>query len=151
MEFISKGVKNKQLKAIYKGEVKNWKDVGDPDKKVVVISSDTSSGTYEVWHKKVMKKAKVFPGALLQASNGAVAQAVAKNKYAIGYIGLGYLNKDVKALSVNGVVGSEEGTFMQSVHNSKLMSSISCFLHADIIRVTQEFVTPRYLATSAPE
>jgi len=31
MEFISKGVKNKQLKAIYKGEVKNWKDVGDPE------------------------------------------------------------------------------------------------------------------------
>jgi phosphate transport system substrate-binding protein len=99
-----------QLKAIYKGEVKNWKDVGGPDKKVVVISRDTSSGTYEVWHKKVMKKEKVFPGALLQASNGAVAQAVAKNKYAIGYIGLGYLNKDVKALSVNGVVGSEETT-----------------------------------------
>jgi phosphate transport system substrate-binding protein len=57
-----------------------------------------------------MKKEKVYPGALLQASNGAVAQAVAKNKYAIGYIGLGYLNKDVKALPVNGVVGSEETT-----------------------------------------
>ncbi len=116
-----KDISMDQLKAIYKGGVKNWKDVSGPDKKVVVISSDTSSGTYEVWHKKVMKKAKVFPGALLQASNGAVAQAVAKNKYAIAYIGLGYLNKDVKALSVNGVVGSEEGTFMQSVHNSKLM------------------------------
>ncbi len=99
-----------QLKAIYKGEVKNWKDVGGSDKTVVVISRDTSSGTYEVWEKKVMKKEKVFPGALLQASNGAVAQAVAKNKYAVGYIGLGYLNKDVKALSVNGVVGSEETT-----------------------------------------
>jgi len=99
-----------QLKAIYMGEVKNWKDVGGPDKKVVVISRDTSSGTYEVWEKKVMKKEKVYPGALLQASNGAVAQAVAKNKYAIGYIGLGYLNKDVKALPVNGVVGSEETT-----------------------------------------
>ena len=42
-------------------------------------------------------------------------------------------------------------TFVQNVHNSKLISSISCFLPADIIRVTQEFVTPRYLATSAPE
>jgi len=99
-----------QLKAIYMGEVKNWKDIGGPDKKLAVISRDTSSGTYEVWEKKVMKKEKVFPGALLQASNGAVAQAVAKNKYAIGYIGLGYLNKDVKALPVNGVVGSEETT-----------------------------------------
>jgi len=105
-----KDISMDQLKAIYKGEVKNWKEVGGPDKKVVVISRDTSSGTYEVWNKKVMKKDRVYPGALLQASNGAVAQAVAKNKYAIGYIGLGYLNKDVKALTVNGVTGSMETT-----------------------------------------
>lgn len=105
-----KNITMDQLRALYKGEVKNWKDIGGPDKKLVVISRDTSSGTYEVWEKNVMKKGKVFPGALLQASNGAVAQVVAKNKYAIGYIGLGYLNKDVKALSVNGVIGSKETT-----------------------------------------
>ncbi len=105
-----KDISMDQLKAIYKGEVRNWKNVGGIDKKVVVISRDTSSGTYEVWNKKVMKKDRVYPGALLQASNGAVAQAVAKNKYAIGYIGLGYLNKDVKALTVNGVTGSMETT-----------------------------------------
>jgi phosphate transport system substrate-binding protein len=105
-----KDISMEQLKAIYQGEVENWKDLGGPDKKIVVISRDTSSGTYEVWEKKVMKKGKVFPGALLQASNGAVAQVVAKNKYAVGYIGLGYLNKDVKALSVNHVVGSKETT-----------------------------------------
>jgi phosphate transport system substrate-binding protein len=99
-----------QLKAIYKGEIKNWKEVGGPDRKIVVISRDTSSGTYEVWEKKVMKKERVYPGALLQASNGAVAQAVAKNKNAVGYIGLGYMNKDVKALSVNKITGSEETT-----------------------------------------
>lgn len=95
-----------KLKAIYTGEIKNWKEVGGPDRPVVVISRDTSSGTYEVWEKKVLKKARVFPGALLQASNGAVAQAVAKNKNAIGYIGVGYLNKDVKAVTVNGIEGS---------------------------------------------
>jgi phosphate transport system substrate-binding protein len=99
-----------QLKAIYKGEVKNWKEVGGPDRKIVVVSRDTSSGTYEVWANKVMKKEKVFPGALLQASNGAVAQAVAKNKNAVGYIGIGYLNKDVKATTVDGITGNEETT-----------------------------------------
>lgn len=99
-----------QLKAIYKGEIDNWKQVGGDNKKIVVISRDTSSGTYEVWESKVMKKERVYPGALLQASNGAVAQAVAKNKYAIGYIGLGYLNKDVKAVTVNNIMGSEKTT-----------------------------------------
>jgi len=99
-----------QLKDIYMGKVKNWKELGGPDRPVVVISRDTSSGTYEVWHKKVMQKERVFPGALLQASNGAVCQAVAKNKNAIGYIGLGYINQDVKGLMVDRVAGSEETT-----------------------------------------
>jgi len=99
-----------QLKAIYKGEVKNWKELGGPDAPVVIISRDTSSGTYEVWEEKVMKKENVFPGALLQASSGAVIQAVSKNKNAIGYDGIGYVDKSVKALSVNGIQGSAETT-----------------------------------------
>jgi len=99
-----------QLKAVYKGKIKNWKEFGGPKKKIVVISRDTSSGTYEVWEKKVMKKERVFPGALLQASNGSVVQTVAKNKNAIGYIGLGYLDKSVKALKVNNIKASAETT-----------------------------------------
>jgi phosphate transport system substrate-binding protein len=99
-----------QLKAIYAGEVKNWKEVGGPDSPMVVISRDTSSGTYEVWHEKVMNKQRVFPGALLQASNGAIVQAVSKNKNAVGYIGLGYVDKSVKPVMVNGIKGSEETT-----------------------------------------
>ena len=99
-----------QLKGIYKGEIRNWKDVGGPNLEIVVVSRDTSSGTYEVWEGKVMKKERVYPGALLQASNGAVAQAVAKNKNAIGYIGLGYVNDSVKALTANGIKGSSETT-----------------------------------------
>jgi phosphate transport system substrate-binding protein len=99
-----------QLKAIYKGEIKNWKEIGGPDRPVVVISRDTSSGTYEVWHEKVMKKERVFPGALLQASNGAIVQAVSKNRNAIGYIGLGYVDKSVKDLMVDRVKGSVETT-----------------------------------------
>jgi phosphate transport system substrate-binding protein len=99
-----------QLKAIYKGEIKNWKELGGPDRPVVVISRDTSSGTYEVWYKKVMKKERVYPGALLQASNGAIVQAVSKNKNAVGYIGLGYLDKSVKGLKVNKIKGSAETT-----------------------------------------
>ena len=99
-----------QLKAIYQGQITNWKELGGPDKKIAVISRDTSSGTYEVWEKIVMRKERVYPGALLQASNGAVAQAVSKNKNAIGYIGIGYLNENVKALTVNGVEGTPETT-----------------------------------------
>ena len=104
-----------KLKDIYTGKIKDWKELGGPSKPIVIISRDTSSGTYEVWNKKVLKKEKVTPKALLQASNGAVAQAVAKNKFAIGYIGIAYMNKNVKPLKVNGVEGNAttalNGTF----------------------------------------
>lgn len=40
------------------------------------------------------------------ASNGALVTAVAKNKYAIAYLGIGYVNKSVKPLQVNGITAS---------------------------------------------
>ena len=110
-----------QLKAIYQGKIKNWEELGGPDKKIVVISRDTSSGTYEVWEKLIMEKERVFPGALLQASNGAVAQSVAKNSYAIGYVGLSYLNQDLKALTVNNVVASAENAMSGSYPVSRVL------------------------------
>jgi phosphate transport system substrate-binding protein len=97
-----------QLRDIYTGKIANWKDLGGDDKQIVVISRDTSSGTYETWEEKIMNKERVFAGALLQASNGAVAQAVSKNKYAIGYVGYGYLDSSLKALKVNGIEGNPE-------------------------------------------
>lgn len=95
-----------QLKDIFTGKTKNWKQVGGIDKVIVAVSRDSSSGTFEVWNKMVLKKERVRPDAQLQASNGAVAQAVAGNKYAIGYVGIGYLNPKLKALTVNGITAN---------------------------------------------
>jgi phosphate transport system substrate-binding protein len=97
-----------QLSLIYQGKIKNWKEVGGKDMVIVVVSRDTSSGTYEVWNEKIMHKARVTPKAQLQASNGAVVQAVSNNPYSIGYIGFGYCDKSVKKLDVNGIEASVE-------------------------------------------
>jgi phosphate transport system substrate-binding protein len=97
-----------QLSQIYQGKIMNWKEVGGEDLEIVVVSRDSSSGTFEAWGELVLKGAKVSPRAQLQASNGAIDQAVSKNKYAIGYVGLGYLEKSVKALTVNGITASEK-------------------------------------------
>lgn len=86
---------------ILTGKITNWKEVGGKDGKIVVVSRDSSSGTFECWNELIMKKERVAPSALMQASNGAVVQAVAKNPNAIGYIGLGYLNSTVKGLHVD--------------------------------------------------
>lgn len=103
------GVKDltlQQLRDIYAGRIKNWREVGGPDARITVISRDSSSGTFETWETLVMKKERVQPRALLQASNGAVLQTVAKNKNAIGYVGLGYLVKDIKPVTIGGVEAS---------------------------------------------
>lgn len=97
-----------QLKDIYTGQITNWKALGGADAPVVAISRDTSSGAFETWEERVMRKERVFPGALMQASNGAVVQAVSRNRNAIGYIGIGYLNPGAKALAVGGVTGSAD-------------------------------------------
>ena len=103
-----------KLKDIYTGKIKNWKDVGGMDKSIVVVSRDSSSGTFEVWNEKVLDKEKVRPDAQLQASNGAVAQTVAGNKYAIGYVGIGYLNPNLKGLTINGVAASAKTAMDES-------------------------------------
>ncbi len=97
-----------QLKDIYTGKIKNWKEIGGKDAPISVISRDTSSGTYETWKDKVLKKERVMAAALNQASNGQVAQSVASNPNAIGYIGFGYMNDTVKDLRVNGVEATQE-------------------------------------------
>lgn len=103
-----KNISSNQLKAIYDGSISNWKDLGGKDGKIVVISRDTSSGTYEVWHKLIMKKTDVRKDALLQASNGAIVSVVANNKNAISYVGFGYLTKKISPLQVDGIIGTLE-------------------------------------------
>ena len=98
-----KNITMDQLKAVYDGSIVRWKDLGGSGDTVVVISRDTSSGTYEIWHEKVMKKADVSPKALLQASNGAIITTVAGNPKAIGYVGFGYINDSIRGLTVNGI------------------------------------------------
>lgn len=97
------GLSMAQLRDIFAGRIVNWKEVGGADANIVIVSRDTSSGTFEGWDDLVMHKTRVSPAALMQASNGAVVQAVANNRNALGYIGLGYLNTSVKGLAVNGV------------------------------------------------
>ena len=97
-----------QLRDIYAGKITNWKDVGGTDKGIAVVGRDTSSGTYETWQEIIMKKERVFQRALVVASSGAMLTTVAKNKYAIGYDGIGYINNTVKPLMVGGKKGSAE-------------------------------------------
>jgi len=97
-----------QLKDIYTGKISNWSELGGKNQKIVVISRDVASGTFECFKKLVLKKERVRPDALLQASNAAVLSVVKRTEGAIGYVGLGYLSSEVKALKIEGVFPSED-------------------------------------------
>ena len=110
-----------QLSQIYQGRIENWKEVGGQDLQIVVVSRDSSSGTFEAWGELVLKGAKVSPRAQMQASSGAIVQVVSKNRYAVGYIGLGYLDKTVKDLTVNGVKASEKTSLSKAFPVSRFL------------------------------
>ncbi len=99
-----------QLRDIYLGKIRDWKEVGGTPGKIVVVSRDSSSGTFGVWKEMVMEKSRVVPSALTVPSNGAIVQAVANTPGAVGYVGLGYLNPEIKAVKVNSIIGNEENT-----------------------------------------
>jgi phosphate transport system substrate-binding protein len=103
------GLSKDQLGAIYRGEIKNWKEVGGPDKPIVLLSRDSSSGTYEYFKEEVVGKDKEYAASakLLPATQAIVDEVVA-NDAAIGYVGLGYVTPEVKVLAIDGVVASIE-------------------------------------------
>jgi phosphate transport system substrate-binding protein len=103
-----KGLTVDQVRDIYMGKISNWKQVGGPDKGIVVVSRDTNSGTYETFEKLVMRKEKIGDGTEYVGSNGAVRQRVQSTPAAIGYAGLGFVDRTVKALEINGVAPSAE-------------------------------------------
>jgi phosphate transport system substrate-binding protein len=82
--------------------------LGGEDQKIVMVSRDTSSGTYEIFETIVLQGKKVSPDSLSQASNQTVATIISTTKGAIGYVGLGYITGTVKPIDVNEVTPSEE-------------------------------------------
>ena len=90
-----------QLEKIFTGEIKNWKEIGGEDAKIVAYSRESSSGTYEFFKEEVMAKKNYATNILSLPATGAIVQAVSQTKGAIGYIGLAYETKEVKQLAVS--------------------------------------------------
>ncbi|MCX7702643.1 MAG: phosphate ABC transporter substrate-binding protein [Planctomycetota bacterium] len=102
-----------QLSDIFTGKIKNWKDVGGEDKEIIVLSRDRNSGTHVFFLEHVVRKGKAkgpeeyAPTVLMMPSTQAICDEVAQNRYAIGYIGLGYLTPKQKALAIASKSGEE--------------------------------------------
>ncbi len=93
-----------QIADIYTGKISNWKQLGGEDAKIVVVSRDTNSGTYETFNELVLKKAAIAKDAEYVGSNGQARTRVNTTKNAIAYVGLGFVDDTVKPLSVEGIL-----------------------------------------------
>ena len=90
-----------QLEGIFTGKFTNWKQVGGADLKIIPYSRETSSGTYDFIKEYVLLNKNYSKSILSLPATGAIVQSVSQTKGAIGYVGLAYLNKSVKALHVS--------------------------------------------------
>jgi phosphate transport system substrate-binding protein len=96
-----KQLTREQLEDIFTGKIKNWKEVGGDNMKIVIYSRESSSGTYEFFKEHVMSKKNYSADILSVNSNGSMVQSIGQTKGAIGYVGLAYLENSVRALEVS--------------------------------------------------
>ncbi len=96
-----KGLTMQQIKDIYTEKITNWKEVGGPDAKIVLYSRENNSGTYVYFKDNVLKGADYAPSCQNLPGTAAVVNAVAKDKFGIGYGGAAY-GKGIREIEVNG-------------------------------------------------
>lgn len=96
-----KQLTRQQLEDIFRGKITNWQQVGGENRKIIVYSRETSSGTYEFFKESVLKNKNYMSGSLSMPATGAVIQSVSQTKGAIGYVGLAYVSPRVKTLAVS--------------------------------------------------
>ncbi|MDD5423170.1 MAG: phosphate ABC transporter substrate-binding protein, partial [Candidatus Omnitrophica bacterium] len=127
-----------QLAGIFTGAVKNWKDVGGVDEKIVVLSREVNSGTHVYFKEHVLRggnaggSEEFAPAALMLSSSQAIADEIAGNRSAIGYYGMGYISPKQKPVAVAKDEKSEYvAPTIENVLNNRYPISRPLFLYTN--------------------
>lgn len=96
-----------QIGAIYRGEVKNWKEVGGPDWPVSLYGRQSNSGTYVFFQEHVLGRQNYSQDMMRMNGNAQIVEGITRDKHGIGYVGVGYaldskgnVRKGIKILKV---------------------------------------------------
>ena len=110
-----KGLSKTQIRDIYSGKYTNWKEVGGPNASIIVIQRESNSGTQDCFKELCMLETPIFNKAETQSSNGAIKSRVATTPGSIGFLGLGFVDRSVKAIPVDGIKATvktvKDGTY----------------------------------------
>jgi phosphate transport system substrate-binding protein len=86
-----------QVGAIYRGEIKNWKAVGGPDKPVSLYGRQSNSGTYVFMQEHVLGNKNYSTDMKEMNGNAQIIEGILQDEGGVGYVGVGYLcDKDGK-------------------------------------------------------
>jgi phosphate transport system substrate-binding protein len=96
-----------QIRGVFSGEIKNWREVGGGDAAITVVSRESGSGTRSSFE-KIVKVLSLTKDAVIQDSNGTIRETVANDANAIGYLSHGMVSEKIKALSVEGIAPTIE-------------------------------------------
>jgi phosphate transport system substrate-binding protein len=93
-----------------KDEIRTWGDLGLDgewkDKPISLYGRNATSGTYGYFKEHALFKGDFKTTVKEQPGSSAVVQAVASDKFAIGYSGIGYKTADVKAVPLAAKAGA---------------------------------------------
>ncbi len=103
-----KSLTKKQIQQIFNGAVTNWKDVGGPDQKIVVVNRTRGSGTRTVFEKTVIAPEKVVETGLTEDATGTVVSVVGQTPGAISYAAFsGTHGKPITEVSIDGAAPTD--------------------------------------------
>ena len=93
-----------------KDEIRTWGDLGlegeGKDKPISLYGRNATSGTYGYFKEHALFKGDFKPTVKEQPGSSAVVQAVASDRFAMGYSGIGYRTADVRAVPLAAKTGA---------------------------------------------
>ena len=92
-----------QIVQVFAGEIAVWPLGPQAGKSISVISREEGSGTRDAFEKMAMNGTRVTRTALVMPSEAAVVDYVARNANAIGYVSMGAVTADVRALTIDDI------------------------------------------------
>lgn len=122
------------LKKIYSGQAKTWKDVNPkyPSKEIKAFSPDQSHGTYDFFSEEVMDKGDIK--AEKNADTNVIVQSVKNNKEGIGYFGYNFYeqNKDkLKEVKIKGKDGKAIEPTKKTIQDSSYALSRPLYIYTN--------------------
>ena len=104
-EIYSAGVtalSKKQIADIYSGKIKNWKALGGPDKKIVVVDKERHRGTRHAFMEYIFGNptSRARGARLVSGSNNEEQAKIAQSNSAIGMLSQAWINKGVVGIAL---------------------------------------------------